>query len=229
MCCPRSSFLRYAMTLHKICNTIAYVNQAAVLKQSKIMAEKRRTQAERRAETYKQVLDSATRLFGERGYANTSLEDISADCGVTTRPIYHYFGNKKQLFAAVNETMEQRILDAMSESSGSTPKDYMKLRLQTFLLLCDDPAFRQIVLIDSPNILGRERWADTPVTVRVREQFAQAGGLSEQEKFRSELVARMLIGAFAEAALMIAESDDIEMAKTQTNEMMQRVIDGIPE
>lgn len=200
-----------------------------MLKQATPMAEKRRTQAERRAETYKQILDSATRLFGERGYASTSLEDISADCGVTTRPIYHYFGNKKQLFAAVNEAMEQRILDAMSEPSSDSPKEYMKQRLQTFLALCDDPAFRQIVLVDSPNILGRERWAETPVTVKVREKFAHAGGLSDQAQFRSELLARMMIGAFAEAALMIAESDDIEMAKTQTNRLMQKFIDGISE
>jgi len=39
----------------------------------------------------------------------------------------------------------------------------------------------------------------------------------------------MMIGAFAEAALMIAESDDIEMAKTQTNRLMQKFIDGISE
>ncbi|MEP1470165.1 MAG: helix-turn-helix domain-containing protein [Halieaceae bacterium] len=55
------------------------------------------------------LLDSATRLFGEQGYHNTSLEDIAADCQLTLRPIYHYFGNKKSLFAAVNKRMEQRM------------------------------------------------------------------------------------------------------------------------
>ena len=69
------------------------------------MTAKRRSQAERRAETHKLVLASACRLFGERGYAATSLDDIAVDCGVTTRPIYHYFGNKKALFAAVNEAI----------------------------------------------------------------------------------------------------------------------------
>ena len=64
------------------------------------MSKPRRTQAQRRAETYQQVLDSACRLFGERGYANTSLDDVAAECGLTTRPVYHYFGNKKALFAA---------------------------------------------------------------------------------------------------------------------------------
>ena len=57
----------------------------------------RRTQAERRAQSRQAVLDSACRLFGEKGYADTSLEEISADCGLTIRPVYHYFGNKKSL------------------------------------------------------------------------------------------------------------------------------------
>ena len=57
----------------------------------------RRTQAQRREETQQAVLDSASRLFGEKGYAGTSLEEIAADCGLTIRPIYHYFGNKKAL------------------------------------------------------------------------------------------------------------------------------------
>ena len=66
---------------------------------------RRRTQAERREESRQAVLDSACRLFGARGYAATSLEDIAADCGLTIRPIYHYFGNKLALFTAVNEVM----------------------------------------------------------------------------------------------------------------------------
>ena len=36
---------------------------------------------------------------GEKGYADTSLEAIAADCGLTIRPIYHYFGNEKDLFS----------------------------------------------------------------------------------------------------------------------------------
>ena len=66
----------------------------------------RRTQAQRRAASRQAVLDSACRLFGEKGYTGTSLEEIAEDCGLTIRPIYHYFGNKKALFAAVNQVME---------------------------------------------------------------------------------------------------------------------------
>jgi AcrR family transcriptional regulator len=70
----------------------------------------RRTQAQRRAAPKQAVLESACRLFGEKGYADTSLEEIAEDCGLTIRPIYHYFGNNKALFAAVNDVMAARIV-----------------------------------------------------------------------------------------------------------------------
>ena len=71
---------------------------------------KGRTQAERREESRQALFDSAYRLFGEKGYANCSLEEIAADCGLSIRPIYHYFGSKKSLFAAVNAAAEDRIV-----------------------------------------------------------------------------------------------------------------------
>ena len=70
------------------------------------MSEQRLTQSERRAKSSAAVLASACHLFGSKGYTSTSLDDIARDCGLTTRPIYHYFGNKKALFAAVNAQRE---------------------------------------------------------------------------------------------------------------------------
>ena len=107
------------------------------------MTTQRRTQAQRRAETSRIVLENAIRLFGERGYGATALEDIAHACDMTTRPIFHYFGNKKALFAAVNDAMEQRILASLE----------VGLNLDAFLGLCEEPGFRRIVLVDAPNIL----------------------------------------------------------------------------
>lgn len=178
----------------------------------------RRTQAERRAETYKQLLASACELFGKHGYANTSLEDIANDCELTTRPIYHYFGNKKALFDAVNETMEQRILDSMSAEDSDV--DIMA-DWQAFAELCDNPGFRQIVLIDSPNVLGKERWTNSAVTLKAQAHFKNRSR-SKTEYYRRQLFSRMLMAAFAEAALVIAEADDIKIAKQQAKLLIEK-------
>ena len=181
----------------------------------------RKTQAQRRAESSQAVLESAARLFGQKGYANTSLEDIAADCGLTIRPIYHYFGNKKALFAAVNELMEARILESMDVGDGNKPGAGVVANWRAYLDLCDDPSFRQIVLIDSPNILGRERWATSPVYEKARQ------GLSRQSEVQLELrvalANRVVMAAFTEAALMVAEADDTASAKAETEALMVKL------
>jgi len=183
----------------------------------------RRTQAERRAQTQQQVLESACRLFGEKGYANTSVDDIASDCGVTTRPIYHYFGNKQALFTAAVEATSTRI-SVSQEHDDDQPATTILQHWRHFLGLCDDPHFRQIVLIDAPNILGRERWAVSPSVIELQQRMQQQAGDSKEEQFRLALLGRMVIAALTEAALMIADADDIALAKRQSEQLVQQLL-----
>ena len=185
----------------------------------------RKTQAQRREASRQAVLDSALKLFGERGYDNTSLEDIAEDCGLTIRPIYHYFGNKKALFAAVNDVMEQRIVESMRTGDDGRPRAGIVDNWRAYLDLCEDPAFRRIVLVDSPNILGRERWAESPVSRKARAALGQRSGgdQSSRERIRAELLNAVIMGAFTEAALMVAGSDDIASAREEAEHLIARL------
>lgn len=169
------------------------------------MPAPRRTQQERRTETRQLVLDAATRLFGEKGYANTSLEEIAAACGLTIRPIYHYFGNKQSLFAAVTERLEQDLVDALDNVIRDSGRNVSRAGWQSFIDMSSNRQFRQVVLVDAPVILGRERWADSAVIHKVREilQAIRPG----MDARKTELVTRMLIAALAEAALMTADAE----------------------
>src|SRR5437763_389819 len=51
------------------------------------------------------VIDAAERLFAERGFAATSMRDISAASGVSHPLIHHHFGSKEDLYAAVKRRM----------------------------------------------------------------------------------------------------------------------------
>lgn len=178
----------------------------------------RRTQAERRAGTQAQVLASACRIFGEKGYANTSLEEIAADCGLTIRPVYHYYGNKRELFAAVNAYMEQKIVDALTTKASTG--DFLAGWL-AFLALCDDAGFRQIVLIDSPNILGRDRWINNAVMTTAASLLSRSVAKNAQQK---ELIIRMALGALAEAALMIAAAENPAVLRRQATVLIKDLL-----
>jgi AcrR family transcriptional regulator len=49
---------------------------------------------DRRAE----LIEKASRLFGERGYTKTSMRDISAAFGILHGSLYHHFGSKEELY-----------------------------------------------------------------------------------------------------------------------------------
>ncbi len=51
-------------------------------------------------ERKRDILDTAMRLFVERGYEAVSMRDISREAGITPGLCYHYFDSKQKLFAA---------------------------------------------------------------------------------------------------------------------------------
>lgn len=183
----------------------------------------KRTQADRRQTSRQAVLGSACKLFGEKGYANTSLEDIATDCGLTITPIYHYFGNKKALFAAVIAVMEQRIVASMGEGTAENQMKDAIAHWRAFLDLCDDPGFRQIVLVDSPAILGRDRWADSMVTRAAKALVVDEAQQNVRRRYRQGLFARIIMAAFTEAALMIAEAEHTRAARKEAENLIMEL------
>jgi AcrR family transcriptional regulator len=60
--------------------------------------------------TREHILRAALHLFAERGYPQTSMDEIAKEVGVTKPAIYHYFDSKEKLFQALVELakVEQR-------------------------------------------------------------------------------------------------------------------------
>jgi AcrR family transcriptional regulator len=62
---------------------------------------RRRTQAERRAQTRAALLESAARGLSRYGYGNLTLERVASDAGYTRGALYHQFDGKEDLALAV--------------------------------------------------------------------------------------------------------------------------------
>jgi len=81
-------------------------------------------------ETVERILDAASALFAERGYAETSLRTITTSAGVNLAAVNYHFGSKKSLIQAVFARVLQPFceeladnLDVLEETSraGSKP------------------------------------------------------------------------------------------------------------
>lgn len=180
-----------------------------------------RTQQQRREAAQATVMEGARQVFAENGYQQASLEEIAARCGLTTRPVYHYFGNKQGLFAAVTVQLEQELAQQVAHALQQ-PDATLMAGWQAFMQMCERQDFRRIVLLDAPNVLGRARWHDSDV-VKLAQQVLQHY-LPQTTAIHSQLIIRMLLVALAEAALVIAESDDTGAFIQAANELVEQLL-----
>jgi len=65
------------------------------------------------------VIMTAARAFRERGYHNTSLDDIASELNVTKPTVYHYVENKEQLLFECFRAGLKLIMDGIEEQQDS--------------------------------------------------------------------------------------------------------------
>jgi len=113
------------------------------------------------AATRTALLDEATALFAERGYAGTSLEDVASASQVTRGAVYHHFASKQALFEAVLELQEARATEATAAAAAAPdPWDSAILALDAYLRQCCDPVYGRLVWQEGPAALGWRRWRE---------------------------------------------------------------------
>ena len=107
------------------------------------------------------LLDEATTLFAERGYAGTSLEDVASASRVTRGAVYHHFASKQALFEAVLDLQEERATtEIVAAAAAANPWDAAMLALDAYLTHCCDPVYGRLVWLEGPAALGWHRWRE---------------------------------------------------------------------
>jgi TetR/AcrR family acrAB operon transcriptional repressor len=95
----------------------------------------RRTKTEAE-QTRQAIMESARRLFAERGVARTSLDQIAQAAGLTRGAIYWHFANKAELFTALREDSLLPFFQVMGETlQESAHGDPLRALEEAFLYL----------------------------------------------------------------------------------------------
>ena len=69
-------------------------------------------------ERREQLLDIGRKLFAERGFEGTSIEEISARASVSKPVVYEHFGGKEGLYAVVVDREVERLLTTATAILG---------------------------------------------------------------------------------------------------------------
>jgi AcrR family transcriptional regulator len=181
------------------------------------LLKEKRTQAQRRSETRASLLHSACELFGDQGYEGTALEEIAGACDLTIRPIYYHFGNKQGLYRAVNETIEQRALEALSLHSATDA-------WRALMSLCRDPKFSRIIFEDAPNVLGRERWQNVEKMPWTHSLHIALPGSACASKLAVVMSDRAALAALLEAANFVINHGEDKQIEDEALQLISALL-----
>lgn len=84
------------------------------------MANSTDAQPTRDAEVRDRIYESALRLFSQKGFAATSLREVSEEAQTTKPMIYYYFGSKEGLYGSIVREILEEMADAIR---GHVPGD----------------------------------------------------------------------------------------------------------
>jgi AcrR family transcriptional regulator len=110
--------------------------------------------AEQRIE---QLLDVAEGLFGEQGYAATSIEDICRAAGVTRPVVYERLGNKEDAYLAVVNRVRHQLEEQLTEAalSAEEPREQLRRGIGAYFDYLDHQPRRWTILYGSSTpIMG---------------------------------------------------------------------------
>ena len=184
------------------------------------------------ASTKRALVDVATELFTEQGYAGTSLDAIVAGARVTKGALYHHFSGKQALFEAVFEQVEAEASRTISKAVRTTKDPWEKAvtGLREFLMVVQQPAYRRVVIQEGPVVLGYERYREQEERSTfgiVQEIVASVLASYDLEPSMVETFSRVFFGAMSAAGSAVSSAEDTRRASAEVEAAIAFILAGL--
>ena len=192
------------------------------------MAARRRP--ETREENREKLISAGRKAFGSQGFAASSLDELTASVGLTRGALYHNFGDKKGLLAAVVARVDGEMVARAQTASADAGDEWQQLLAEgaAYIAMALDPEVRRIVLLDGPAFLGDpSHWPSQNACLEATKQVVGkliADGVMKPVDI--DAAARLLCGAALNAALWVADSDDPKSALPKAVDAFSLMAEG---
>lgn len=159
--------------------------------------------------TRAKLVVAGRRAFAAQGYAQASMDELTAQAGLTRGALYHHFGGKPGLLAAVVAQMDAEMderLEAVLQTHADPWEGFLAY-CRAYLAMAQEAEIRRIVLQDARSVLtGTDQGEQHRKCIQFVANYLQ--GLMEQGvivRASPQALARVLNGCLVEAAFWIAE------------------------
>jgi AcrR family transcriptional regulator len=183
------------------------------------------------AATRASLLVAARKLFGTRGFAATSMDDLAAEVGMTKGALYHHFAGKEAAFRAVYEQVKREVIEQVAPTFvDNEPWEALVAGCMAILDAHLDPMVRRIVLLDGPSVLGGEVIHEIEsrygaIVLRGALRQAMHAGVIERQPLVP--LARLLNGALTEACALISEDPEPQESREVVGAIVERLLRGL--
>jgi len=187
--------------------------------------------AEMMEETRAKLVQAARKAFATKGYAASSMDELTAEAGLTRGALYHNFGDKKGLLQAVIDQIDAEMLVRMRVAHQQSLSLWQGFLAESiaYIEMALEPEIQRIMLLDGPAVLGDpSQWPNQNACLLTTTQTIQAlideGALKPLDP---EAAARLLNGAALNAALWIAASPDPHAVFAKVVEAFKELASGM--
>lgn len=182
-------------------------------------------------ETRAKLIQAARKAFADKGYAAASMDDLTAEAGLTRGALYHNFGDKKGLLQAVVDQIDAEMgmrARAAQEGAQSAWLGFLAEGI-AYIQMALEPEIQRIMLLDGPAVLGDPSlWPSQNVCLQRSTHIIQA--LIDDGTVKTvdaEAAARLLNGAALNASLWIAAADDPAATFTKSVDAFRLLAEGL--
>lgn len=175
-----------------------------------------------------EILSAARRVFATRGFRGTTIADIADEASIALGTIYLYFSSKEDVFAALNQQLEELIAWAMADApEGLSLDQTVRVRIDNVFRACaDNRDLVQLVVLNTDReseITKRLRSAD-----QAREQpmvgvIARAMDLGLIRRADAGIMTKLVRGLVSIAvyqAFVVADGEDADKYREACAEMV---------
>lgn len=111
-------------------------------------------------ETVRKILDTAERLFIEKGYEHASLQDIIQETGLSKGAIYHHFTSKEDIFYFVCDRIGQRNAEVLSKIRDDDTRNGLD-KLRTMFKASLQPERQSKMFLMMPYLMDNAKFLAT--------------------------------------------------------------------
>lgn len=167
------------------------------------------TRRDRRIQRKRQeIIEAATRLFSQKGYAATTTRDIANEADIGESTLYNYFAGKRDILLAAAEQTTQMVDAVILEAKEMRSREgLINVADQAFAALTDHQHLTATILfeamVDNEILQGFVIPRLNAIAGLLRVIFEAHEARGEFRRFDPDLAARMALGIFGALLLPI--------------------------